>query len=69
MDQRKEGGSTMLWGMIDEDLYKVGQVDTSVDTTIETMDTTETEQKVDLMKVLETYWNGLKRKMLGWSQM
>mgnify|MGYP007114464966 CR=1 FL=1 len=51
--------------MIDEDLYKVGQVDTSVDTTIETMDTTETEQKVDLMKVLETYWNGLKRKMLG----
>ena len=31
-----------------KDMDKVGQVDTSVDTTIETMDTTETEQKVDL---------------------
>ena len=33
-----------------KDINKVGQVETSVVTTIETMDTTETEQKVDLVE-------------------
>lgn len=36
-----------------KDMDKVGQVDTSVDTTIETMDTTETEQKADLDESIE----------------